>query len=217
MDLQAREPEPPPYGGPPPTKIKVKLADGKERKIQHMAATTFWSADGRPMSAAQFLEMLYGALPEFFKDEDELRRIWCAPDTRKALLAGLADKGFGQEQLAEMQSAIEAENSDLFDVLAYVAFTSEPVSRADRAAAAKSATAAEFTDKQRAFVDFVLAQYVRQGVGELDQEKLAPLLQLRYRALGDAFDELGKPAQVRNIFVGFQRHLYERRNGAAAS
>ncbi len=217
MDLQAREPEPPPYGGPPPAKIKVKLADGKERKIQHMTATTFWSADGRPMSAAQFLEMLYGALPEFFKDEDELRRIWCAPDTRKALLAGLADRGFGREQLAQMQSAIEAENSDLFDVLAYVAFTSEPVSRADRAAAAKSATAAEFTDKQRAFVDFVLAQYVRQGVGELDQEKLAPLLQLRYRALGDAFDELGKPEQVRKVFVGFQRHLYERRNGAAAS
>ena len=193
MDMQAREPAPPPYGDPPPARIKVKLADGKERQIQHMTATTFWGADGRPMSAAQFLEVLYGALPEFFKDEDELRRIWCAPDTRKSLLAGLAglaglaDKGFGREQLAEMQSVIEAENSDLFDVLAYVAFTSEPVTRAERAASAKSATAAEFTDKQRAFVDFVLAQYVKQGVDELDQEKLAPLLQPRYRALGDAF------------------------------
>jgi len=220
MDMQAREPAPPPYGDPPPARIKVKLADGKERQIQHMTATTFWGADGRPMSAAQFLEVLYGALPEFFKDEDELRRIWCAPDTRKSLLAGLAglaglaDKGFGREQLAEMQSVIEAENSDLFDVLAYVAFTSEPVTRAERAASAKSATAAEFTDKQRAFVDFVLAQYVKQGVDELDQEKLAPLLQPRYRALGDAFKELGKPDQVRRVFVGFQRHLYGRRNGS---
>ena len=210
-DVPAGEPAPPPFGSPPPARIKVRLADGKERKLQHMTATTFWSADGRPMSAAQFLEVLYGALPEFFKDEDELRRIWSAPDTRKALLAGLADKGFGRELLAEMQKVIEAENSDLFDVLAYVAFAAEPVPRAERAAAAKSATAAEFTDKQRAFVDFVLAQYVRQGVDELDAEKLSPLLRLKYQALSDAFAELGQPEQVRRVFVGFQRHLYEAR------
>ncbi len=83
-----------------------------------MTATTFWSADGRPMSAAQFLEVLDGALPEFFKDEDELRRLWGVPDTRKALPAGLADKGFGPEPLAEMQRITEVEKSDLFDVLA---------------------------------------------------------------------------------------------------
>jgi type I restriction enzyme R subunit len=203
--------EPPPDTPPEvrAAKIKVKLADGKARNIQSMTATTFWSADGRPMSAAQFLEVLYGALPEFFKDEDELRRIWGAPDTRKALLAGLADKGFGREPLAEMQKIIEAENSDLFDVLAYVAFAAEPVTRAERAVAAKSATATEFTDKQQAFVDFVLAQYVKQGVDELDAEKLSPLLKLKYRnTLADAFAELGRPEQVRGLFTGFQRHLY---------
>ena len=207
-EIPAGEPPPPPLVDAPPAKIKVKLADGKERKIQHMTATTFWSADGRPMSAAQFLEVLFGALPEFFKDEDELRRIWSVPDTRKALLAGLADKGFGRDQLDEMQKIIEAENSDLFDVLAFVSFAAEPITRAKRAAAAHAAAAADFTDKQRAFVDFVLAQYVRQGVDELDAEKLSPLLQLKYRALSDAFAELGKPEQVRRVFVGFQRHLY---------
>ena len=208
------DPEPPgpgPLVDPPPPrqKIKVKLADGKARSIQSMTATTFWSADGRPMSAAQFLEVLYGALPEFFKDEDELRRIWGAPDTRKALLAGLADKGFGREPLAEMQKIIEAENSDLFDVLAYVAFAAEPLTRTERAEAAKVAAAAECTDKQQAFVDFVLAQYIKQGVDELDAEKLSPLLKLKYKnALADAFKELGQPEQVRQVFVGFQRHLY---------
>jgi len=208
------DPQPPrPPPPPPPRKIKVKLADGKARNIQSMTATTFWSADGRPMSAAQFLEVLYGSLPEFFKDEDELRRIWSAPDTRKALLLGLADKGFGKEPLNEMQKIIEAENSDLFDVLAYVAFAAEPVSRAERAAAAKAATVAEFTDKQRAFVDFVLAQYIKQGVEELDQDKLSPLLKLRYKnALADAFADLGKPDQVRRVFVDFQKHLYSSPN-----
>jgi type I restriction enzyme R subunit len=193
----------------PTAKIKVRLADGKERQLQHMTATSFWSADGRPMSAAQFLESLFGALPEFFKDEDELRRLWSDPDTRRKLLAGLADKGFGREPLAEMQKVIEAENSDLFDVLAYVSFAAPPVSRAERAAAAKAATGAEFTDKQRAFIDFVLAQYVAQGVDELDAEKLSPLLKLKYRnAIADAFADLGRPDQVRRVFVGFQRHLY---------
>ena len=117
-DVPACEPMPPPLTNPPPARIQVRLADGKDRKIQHMTATTFWSADGRPMSAAQFLEVLDGALPEFFKDEDELRRLWGVPDTRKALPAGLADKGFGREPLAEMQRITEVEKSDLFDVLA---------------------------------------------------------------------------------------------------
>src|SRR5262249_7482115 len=95
-------------------KIKIRLADGKERAIEHMIATTFWHQDGTPMSAQQFLEMLFGKLPEFFKNEDELRVLWSAPDTRAKLLAGLAEKGYGREQMAEMQKIIDAEKSDLF-------------------------------------------------------------------------------------------------------
>ncbi len=34
-----------------PEKIKVKLADGKVREIQHMMSTSFWGADGKPISA----------------------------------------------------------------------------------------------------------------------------------------------------------------------
>ena len=195
---------------PPVRTLKVKLADGKARSIQSMTSTSFWSADGKPMSAAQFLEVLYGALPEFFKDEDELRRLWSQPDTRRALLDGLAEKGFGRDELTAMQAAIDADKSDLFDVLAYVAFASDPLSREQRAAAARTAAATELTDKQQAFIDFVLAQYVKEGVDELEAEKLSPLLRLRYKALNDAFAELGKPEVVRGVFVGFQRHLYGR-------
>jgi type I restriction enzyme, R subunit len=86
----------------------MSLADGKARTIQHMVCTTFWHPDGTPMSALQFMEMLFGKLPEFFKDEDELRALWSAPDTRKKLLQGLAEKGFGHEQLGEMQKIINA-------------------------------------------------------------------------------------------------------------
>jgi len=211
-ELPAGEPAPPPLTSPSPARIMVKLADGKARKIQHMTATTFWSADGRPMSAAQFLEAMYGALPEFFQDEDELRRIWSAPDTRKALLAGLADRGFGREPLAEMQKIIEAEKSDLFDVLAYVAFAMPTETRAERAGKARLQTHSSYSGKQQSFLDFVLGQYVSQGVDELDAEKLTPLLRLRYNnAIADAVADLGSPEQIRAAFFGFQRYLYENR------
>ena len=195
---------------PRPRKIKVKLADGKARTIQHMMVTTFWHADGTPISSQQFMEMLFGRLPEFFKDEAELRRIWSAPDTRAKLLQGLAEKGFGKEQMAEMQRIIDAENSDLFDVLAHVAYAMPTLTRRERASRAKVAVDSQFGAKQAAFLDFVLSHYVSEGVEELDQEKLTPLLRLRYRnSLADAIADLGSPEEIGRAFSSFQRYLYQ--------
>ncbi len=192
------------------TKIKVTLADGKARAIQHMMVTTFWHPDGTPMSAQQFMEMLFGKLPEFFKDEAELRALWSAPDTRAKLLHGLAEKGFGIGQLAEMQKIIDAEKSDLFDVLAYVAYAIPKLTREERATNAKGAISLNFNSKQQAFLDFVLSQYVKVGVQELDKEKLSPLLKLKYNnAIADAVADLGKPEEIGKVFTGFQRYLYQ--------
>ena len=191
-------------------KAKVKLADGKERAIQHMVSTTFWHQDGTPMSAQQFMELLFGKLPEFFKNEAELRGLWSAPDTRKMLLKGLAEKGFGHDQLAEMQKIIDAEKSDLFDVLAYVAYALPPLTREERAGRAKVAISRHFNSKQQAFLDFVLAHYVGVGVDELDQEKLTPLLRLKYfNSIADAIADLGKPEEISKVFAGFQKYLYQ--------
>jgi len=191
-------------------KAKIKLADGKERAIQHMMSTTFWHQDGTPMSAQRFIELLFGKLPEFFKNEAELRTLWSVPDTRKMLLKGLAEKGFGHEQLIEMQKIINAEKSDLFDVLAYVAYAMPPLSREERAARAKVAISKHFNSKQQAFLDFVLAHYVGVGVDELDQEKLTPLLRLKYRnSIADAISDLGRPEDISKVFVGFQKYLYQ--------
>src|SRR4051812_45638202 len=119
------------------------------------------------MSARQFMEMLFGKLPEFFTSEEELRQLWSVPDTRAKLLAGLAEKGFGHAQLLEMQQIINAEKSDLFDVLSYVAYTRAPVTREERASQARPAITTYFNYKQQAFLEFVLAQYVKVGVDEL--------------------------------------------------
>lgn len=203
-----------PEGGeddPPRTqKLKIRLADGKERAIQHMMATTFWNVDGRPMSAAEFVTRLFGELPALFKDEDELRAIWSQPDTRKALLDSLAEKGYGREQLREIERMIDAEKSDLYDVLAYIAFALAPITRQERANASRSFITAHYDPKLQAFLDFVLSQYVTEGVDELDQAKLPQLLVLKYRAVSDAAAELGGVAKIREAFVGFQAHLYAR-------
>lgn len=188
-------------------KARVKLADGKERSIQHMMMTTFWHPDGTPMSAQQFIELLFGKLPEFFQDEAELRTLWSQPDTRKKLLDGLAEKGFGKDQLTEMQQVIDATHSDLFDVLAYVAYCLPPLTREQRAAKAKVEISTHFNSKQQVFLDFVLSHYVSSGVEELDQDKLAPLLRLKYHnSIQDAVADLGN--DVGKAFAGFQKFLY---------
>jgi type I restriction enzyme R subunit len=206
-------PEPPvsgPEPGPRPQKIKVMLADGKARTIEHMMVTSFWHPDGTPMSAAQFLELLFGRLPEFFKDEAELRALWSEPDTRTKLLQGLAEKGFGKDQMAEMQKIIDAEKSDLFDVLAHVAYALPPLTREERAAKAKVEISTHFNSKQEVFLDFVLSHYVQIGVEELDREKLRPLLLLKYHnAIADAVADLGRPEEISHIFAGFQKYLYQ--------
>ena len=208
-DVDPEPREPPPEPNPRPQKIKIQLADGKARTIQHMMMTSFWHPDGTPMSAQHFMELLFGKLPEFFKDEDELRALWSDPDTRAKLLEGLAEKGFGREQMAEMQRVINAEKSDLFDVLAHIAYAAAPVSRRERAGFAKAAISRHFNSKQQAFLDFVLSHYVNVGVTELDRDKLPPLLRLRYHAISDAVADLGKPEQIGILFSSFQKYLYE--------
>ena len=190
-------------------KAKVKLADGKARNIQHMMATTFWHPDGTPMSAQQFMEMLFGKLPDFFHSEAELRKLWSAPDTRAKLLQGLAEKGFGHDQLAEMQRIIDAEKSDLFDVLAHVAYALPPVTREVRADQARVYINSHFNAKQQTFLDFVLSHYVSVGVEELNQDKLKPLLLIKYHdSIADAVADLGQPAEIGQVFAGFQKYLY---------
>lgn len=208
-DPDPTDPDPRPDPDPTPQKARVKLADGKARTIQHMMSTSFWSPDGKPISAAEFIERLYGDLPDLFKDEDELRRLWSLPDTRKALLDGLYEKGYGTEQLAEVSRMIDALDADLYDVLAYVAFATPTMTRQERVDAHRPLIFARYAGKQKDFVDFVLGHYVQQGVTELDDAKLPELLELRYHTVNDAVNELGSVADIRAVFVGFQRHLYE--------
>ena len=210
-------PEPPGPGpdGPKQQKVRVKLADGKERTIQHMMATSFWSPDGKPISAEEFIQSLYGQVPELFKDEAELRRIWSAPGTRRSLLEGLGERGFDASSLDAVGKMIDAEHSDLFDVLAYVAYNHPPITRSERVESHRGQIFQEYQDySAREFLDFVLGHYVKEGVGVLDDGKLQDLITLKYGSTPDAVAELGQPAHIRETFIGFQRHLYREEDAA---
>jgi len=189
-------------------KLKIKLADGKAREIQHIATTSFWSADGKPISSEEFLKNMFGELPKFFKNEDQLRRIWESPMTRKALLLKLANAGYGMNELKTLQKLIGAENSDLFDALEYIAFAIKPISREERVAKSQHQIFEDLDYRQKEFLEFVLTKYIESGVEELAQEKLPALLKLKYNEVADATKILGGASKIKNTFVGFQKELY---------
>jgi len=196
----------------PKERLKIKLGDGKEREIQHMISTSFWSSDGKPISAEEFLHNIFGDLPDFFKNEDELRKIWSDPITRKAFLEKIAELGYDKDKLEVLQKMINAEESDLFDVLSYVSFAIEPITRKERVDKTKQIILDRLDEKQKEFLEFVLAKYVERGVEELDEEKLPKLLNLKYHAIADAEKILGGVEKIRSTFFNFQKNLYARFN-----
>ncbi len=103
---------------------------------------------------------------------------------------------------------INAEKSDLYDVLAYIAFALSPITRSERVEQHQKQIYFGYDKNIQQFIEFVLDQYIKEGIGELDQDKLPDLLELKYHAVREAAEQLGGVARIRDAFVGFQRHLY---------
>jgi type I restriction enzyme R subunit len=191
-------------------KLIIRLADGKERAIQYIAATTYWGPDGKPMTAQQFLERLFGDLSGMIPDEDELRRKWSDPDSREHFLAVLEQRGYDADKLADMRRLVDAPDSDLFDVLAYIRFTVPPKTRADRAEAVRHDGLASAEYKMKAFLLGILQAYETVGETELAKDKLGDFLTARYGSLADARAVLGDVASIRQAFLDVQRDLYRK-------
>jgi type I restriction enzyme R subunit len=186
----------------------IKLSNGKEREIDATVKTSFWSPDGKPISATEFLDQLFGDLPSLFKSEEELRKIWSLPSTRKQLLEELNERGYTNDQLRDLSTLIHGEDSDLFDVLNYVAYHKDLVPRLKRAERARIHLN-NYNRNQQEFLDFVLSQYIIQGISELDDNKLPQILELKYQAIADAKAKLGDIKTIRETFIGFQEYLYD--------
>jgi type I restriction enzyme R subunit len=210
-----KPPEVPPNPGednPPIEKIVIKLNDGKAREIKHISSVMYWSPDGKPITAREFVERMFDDLPQFFENEDQLREIWSTPDTREKLLKDLAEAGYDDEKLDGMKDLIDAKDSDVYDVLAYVAYAAEMRTRVERVTAAKPAIAQAFSNyKQMEFIEFILDKYIEDGIKELSKSNLMSLITLRYNTINDATDTLGSTSVLKETFVGFQKYLYTQR------
>ncbi|MGH8273844.1 MAG: EcoAI/FtnUII family type I restriction enzme subunit R, partial [Gammaproteobacteria bacterium] len=193
---------------PLPEKIVVKLADGKERQIRYIAATSYWSQDGRPITAQEFMEQLFGDLDTLVTSEGELRDVWSDPERRIAFIQRLAEMGYDADRLEDMRHLIDAPDSDIFDVLAYVRFTLAPLARSERVATARATGLGGYEREMRSFLDYVLDAYKRHGIEELAPNKLPDFLRIRYGGTNDAKRMLGSVPEIRKAFVDVQGHLF---------
>ena len=188
--------------------IRVKLSDGKFADLDSMIRTLFYSPDGKAISAEQFVRKLFEEIPKFFSSEADLRKIWSLPDTRKRLLEELDEAGYNSEQLENLKNIVNAKDSDLYDVLSYIVYHKDLVPRIQRATKAKLKIV-DYDEKKQEFLNFVLQQYVDNGIKELDDARLKDLLLVKYDALDDAKKQIGSIGTIRDTFIGFQKFLYE--------
>ncbi|ROO35215.1 EcoAI/FtnUII family type I restriction enzme subunit R [Salinisphaera orenii] len=191
-----------------PEKIVVKLADGKARRIRYLTTTSYWSHDGTPITAQQFMEQLFGDLSGLVESEEQLRAIWSDPDQRSAFIERLAEMDYDRDRLDDMRRLIDAPDSDIFDVLAYIRFTLAPLARRERAERARETGLAGYEPEMRAFLDYILNAYETHGVNELAADRIPHFLRIRYGGTSDAKNQLGSIPEIRGAFFGIQDHLY---------
>jgi type I restriction enzyme, R subunit len=190
-----------------PIKVSNLLEKAKESAL---LAVDIYNKPKTSFRAGGFMHSLFGELPKLLGTEEELRTIWSSPITRKKFLQKLDDAGFSRDKLKTLQQLVDAENSDLFDVLEYV-FTGDtkPIPRQMRVAQSQEDILENLTESQKQFIQFVLDKYIQSGFEELDQAKLPILLQNKFQTIEDGIQLLGSEEGVRDLFIGFQKHLYK--------
>ena len=190
-----------------PTILEVRLSDGRARRIRFINDIMFWGADGKPVSSQKFIEEMFGRLPDFFSSSEDLHQKWADPDTREALLEKLDEAGYGKEVLKDIRRIIDAEKSDLMDVLEYIAYATTPIERQERAERIK-----DYYDtlsaSQKQFVEYLVNAYIRSGVDELRMDKLKTQLELKFGSVPEGISSLGGVSQARQTFKEFQQRLY---------
>jgi type I restriction enzyme R subunit len=196
----------------PTEKLTVRLSNAREFKVIDVEIR-YIDENGRPLSAEKFVERLMVKLPGLFSSKEELRETWSDPDQREILLNKLAQTGFDGEQLATLRRMFAAEESDLFDLLAFLAYEQPMKKRRVRVEATKANTAffEKFDQKPaRDFLYFVLKRYEETGVSELARDRMPGLIKMSgigtTRDASQAFG--GSPAKILAAFRNLQHELY---------
>ena len=190
-----------------PLILEIKLSDGRARRIKFINDIMFWGADGKIVSSQKFIEEMFGRLPDFFSSSEDLHQKWADPDTREILLEKLDEAGYGKDVLKDIRRIIDAEKSDLMDVLEYIAYATTPIERQERAERIKDYYNT-LSASQKQFVEYLVNAYIRSGVDELRMDKLKTQLELKFGSVPEGISSLGGVPQARKTFREFQQKLY---------
>ncbi|URQ68683.1 DEAD/DEAH box helicase family protein [SAR86 cluster bacterium] len=190
-------------------KVEIRLSDGKVRNIVSSKATHF-VINGKLISAAEFMQNLFNVLklPEVLEDENKLSEIWSKPETRKELLKKLERHNFKKNDLEDLRTLINAENSDMFDVLQWIAFHKPFISRQERVEQSKGKIYAFLKKNEIEFIDSVLNNYIQSDIDELDDSNLSEILRAKYGNISKAQEELGSIERIQEIFFQSQKELF---------
>ena len=162
------------------------------------------------LTIEEYVKKLFGTLPDFLDDEEDLRQRWSRPDTRQQLLDVLERSGFQEDKLELMGRFLQMEKCDMLDVLAYLAYNTTPMERERRAEILRKDMMRKTTKQQLEFADFILSMYVRNGFKELGMDKLPTLIDMKYHSTTDALARLQMtPPEMRDFFLTMQKDLYD--------
>ena len=130
------------------------------------------------------------------------------PRTREILLQGLAERGFEETKLQALKALCDAEDSDIYDVLRYIAYARDTMTRTERAGILREYYLEQLDENEREFVSFILDLYEQRGQGELQMKNLTGLVKLHYRTMRDATGVFGSAKEIAEDYLDMQRELY---------
>lgn len=193
----------------PKEKLIVKLWDRREVKVIDIETRYLDPSTWKHLSSEEFLQKIVWELPNFYKDEHQLRMLWSNPETREELLNWLSHIWLDKEQLDDLKSMFEATDSDIFDILAHLSFDSDIKYRSERSIYWEEIVDNYNSLKAREFLEFLLALYVKNWILEFRKDWLASKIELfnKWQAREIA-SEFGWIEELRNAYYEVQKSLY---------
>ncbi|MCF0177804.1 MAG: DEAD/DEAH box helicase family protein, partial [Bacteroidales bacterium] len=210
------EPEPCPVCGHLPCTCdgaKTTLIDIQLSPKRRLTLATTWDQKifygDEFISLEQYLQRLFGKIPEFFSGAADLRKKWSNPQTREQLLKTMDEAGFAEDKLLLLKNMLKMEKCDLLDVLEYIAYNSTPIERAQRVEIVKKQYVDSLNKEQREFDNLILQYYISNGFKELSADNLKTFITIKFNSMSDAKQKLQmSPADIRAHYYKLQQVLY---------